>query len=175
MRDASGHPSPRPIPQRASSAQVPVLDDPLARPDRARPPALDEPLEHRPQRLRHHIRRPPPQHPANSACRRRIVDDDDVRPYLPIVPGGRQESATEQQVWCLVAPDSVADPCRQTASGRRRSRRAWNPAAHAAPDVGSVTPAARPRRPPLRVPAAPLGHLVAKSAGSMPCGEAPPL
>ncbi len=39
--------------------QVPLYGDHEPRPDREGPPALDQPMESRPQRIRHHLRRPP--------------------------------------------------------------------------------------------------------------------
>ena len=51
-----------PTPQRArpqtSSDQMPLPRRQIARPERKRPGTLDEPVEARPQRLRHHLRRP---------------------------------------------------------------------------------------------------------------------
>jgi hypothetical protein len=49
---------PRPLPQRASSDEVPVPGADEPRPDRQGPQTLDQPVEGRPQRLRHHLRRP---------------------------------------------------------------------------------------------------------------------
>jgi putative transposase len=49
---------PRALPQRAGRAQAPVPDHRQPRPHRAGPPAVDQPLEGRPQRLRHRLRRP---------------------------------------------------------------------------------------------------------------------
>ncbi len=46
------------LPQRAGRPEMPVPDDHQPGSDRARPPAVDQPLEGRPQRLRHHLRRP---------------------------------------------------------------------------------------------------------------------
>src|SRR5215467_38405 len=50
---------PWPLPDRAGGPEVPVPGDHEPRPDRPRPPAVDQPVEGRPQRLRHHLRRPP--------------------------------------------------------------------------------------------------------------------
>ena len=61
----AGGPRPRPLPQRAGRAQVPLPGHPIARPDRPRPGTMGDPLEARPQRLRHHLRRPDrPERPA---------------------------------------------------------------------------------------------------------------
>jgi hypothetical protein len=48
---------PRPLPQRAGRAQAPVFDHRQPGPHRPRPPALDQPLEGRAERLRHRLRR----------------------------------------------------------------------------------------------------------------------
>jgi transposase-like protein len=56
--DAQGDPGTRPLPQRAGRPEVPLPRGPQPRSDRQGPPALDEPLEARPQRLRHRLRRP---------------------------------------------------------------------------------------------------------------------
>ena len=50
---------PRSFPDRAGGAEVPVPGDHEPGPDRPRPPAVDQPVEGRPERLRHHLRRPP--------------------------------------------------------------------------------------------------------------------
>jgi putative transposase len=50
---------PRPLPDRAGSAEVPVPGDHEPGPDRPRQAAVDQPVEGRPERLRHHLRRPP--------------------------------------------------------------------------------------------------------------------
>ena len=55
----AGDPSKRALPQRAGRDEMPLHGRALARPDRHRPGTMDEPLEARPQRLRHHLRRPP--------------------------------------------------------------------------------------------------------------------
>ena len=61
---ARGH-----FPQRASSAQVPLPHRQVPRPDRQRSRPLDEPLEARSQRLRHHLRRPTLHHqPLKPPC-----------------------------------------------------------------------------------------------------------
>jgi putative transposase len=49
---------PRALPQRAGRAQAPVFDRGQPGPHRPWPPALDQPLEGRAQRLRHRLRRP---------------------------------------------------------------------------------------------------------------------
>jgi putative transposase len=49
---------PRTLPQRAGRSEMPVPDDHQPGSDRAGPPAVDQPVEGRPQRLRHHLRRP---------------------------------------------------------------------------------------------------------------------
>jgi len=51
--------SPRPLPHRAGCPHVPLPGDHEAGPDRPRPPAVDQPGEGRPQRLRHRLRRQP--------------------------------------------------------------------------------------------------------------------
>jgi transposase InsO family protein len=48
---------------RTSRAQVPLPGDHEPRPDREGPPTLDQPVEGPPQRLRHHLRRPPQRRP----------------------------------------------------------------------------------------------------------------
>jgi len=50
---------PRPLPHRAGRPQMPLPGDHEPRPDRARPPAVDQPVEGPLERLRHHLRRPP--------------------------------------------------------------------------------------------------------------------
>jgi len=50
---------PRALPQRAGGPEMPVPDDRESGPDRARSPAMDQPLEGRPERLRYRLRRPP--------------------------------------------------------------------------------------------------------------------
>ena len=52
---------PRPLPDRAGgvSPEVPVPGDHEHGPDREGPQAMDQPVEGRPERLRHHLRRPP--------------------------------------------------------------------------------------------------------------------
>ncbi len=50
---------PRSLPHRAGRHEVPVPCDHEPRPDRERPQAVDQPVESRPQRVRHHLRRPP--------------------------------------------------------------------------------------------------------------------
>jgi putative transposase len=49
----------RALPQRASSVEVPLPRRQIPGSERHRPGTLDEPLEARPQRLHHHLRRPP--------------------------------------------------------------------------------------------------------------------
>ena len=56
-------PSPRPLPDRARRAQVPVLGDPLTRPDRPRAGPLGRALEASVERIRDHLRRPYPPQP----------------------------------------------------------------------------------------------------------------
>jgi putative transposase len=50
---------PRPLPHRAGRPQVPLPGDHEPGPHRQGPQAVDQPVEGRPQRLRHHLRRPP--------------------------------------------------------------------------------------------------------------------
>src|SRR5215813_1711788 len=50
---------PRPLPDRAGGPEVPVPGDHEPGPDRPRPQAVDQPVEGRPERLRHDLRRPP--------------------------------------------------------------------------------------------------------------------
>ena len=50
---------PRPLPHRAGRPQVPVPGAQEPGPHRQGPQTLDQPVESRPQRLRHHLRRPP--------------------------------------------------------------------------------------------------------------------
>src|SRR6266545_4011799 len=52
--NARGH-----FPTEQAAPEVPVPGDHEPRPDRPGPPALDQPVEGRPQCLRHHLRRPP--------------------------------------------------------------------------------------------------------------------
>ena len=54
-----GSERPRPLPDRTGRPQMPVPGDHEPRPDRQGPSAVDQPLEGRTQRLRHHLRRPP--------------------------------------------------------------------------------------------------------------------
>ena len=54
---------PRPLPDRAGRPQVPVPGDHEPGPDRQGPQTLDQPVEGRPERLRHHLRRPPQRGP----------------------------------------------------------------------------------------------------------------
>ena len=56
----SGGPSPRALPDRAGRAEVPVPGHPIPRPHRTGPSTMDQALEARSQRLRHHLRRPLP-------------------------------------------------------------------------------------------------------------------
>ena len=56
---APGRERPRPLPHRAGRPQMPLPGDHEPGPDRPRPQTLDQPVEGRPQRLRHHLRRPP--------------------------------------------------------------------------------------------------------------------
>ena len=56
---AAGGERPRPFPHRAGRAQVPVPGDHEPGPDREGPQAVDQPVEGRPERVRHHLRRPP--------------------------------------------------------------------------------------------------------------------
>ena len=48
---------PRPLPQRRGGTEVPLPRHPVPRPDRTRSGTMGHPLEGRPQRLRHHLRR----------------------------------------------------------------------------------------------------------------------
>ncbi len=52
-------PSTRALPERASRVEMPSYGGQILGSERHRPGTLDEPLEARPQRLRHHLRRPP--------------------------------------------------------------------------------------------------------------------
>ncbi len=52
-------PSERSLPERTGGDQMHLPRRQIARPERHRPGTLDEPLEARTQRLRHHLRRPP--------------------------------------------------------------------------------------------------------------------
>ena len=56
---AAGGERPRPLPDRAGRPQVPVPGDHEPGPDREGPQAVDQPVEGRLERLRHHLRRPP--------------------------------------------------------------------------------------------------------------------
>ena len=56
---AAGGECPRSFPDRAGRPQVPVPGDHEPGPDREGPQAVDQPVEGRPERLRHHLRRPP--------------------------------------------------------------------------------------------------------------------
>ena len=56
---AAGGERPRPLPHRAGRPQMPLPGDHEPRPDREGPQTLDQPVESRPERLRHHLRRPP--------------------------------------------------------------------------------------------------------------------
>ena len=56
---AAGGQCPRPLPDRAGGSEVPVPGDPEPGPHRQGPPAVDQPVEGRSERLRHHLRRPP--------------------------------------------------------------------------------------------------------------------
>ena len=51
--------SPRPLPHRAGRPQAPLPGHHQPGPHRPRTPALVQPVERRPERLRHHLRRPP--------------------------------------------------------------------------------------------------------------------
>ena len=55
---AAGGECPRPLPDRAGRPEVPVPGDQEPGPHREGPQALDQPVEGRPERLRHHLRRP---------------------------------------------------------------------------------------------------------------------
>jgi putative transposase len=57
-RFAPRGPRPRPLPNRAGRAEMPVPDRAQPGPDRPRPPALEQQVEGRPQRVRQHLRRP---------------------------------------------------------------------------------------------------------------------
>ena len=50
---------PRPLPDRAGRPQAPLPHRPQPRPHRARTATLEQPVESRPERLRHHLRRTP--------------------------------------------------------------------------------------------------------------------
>jgi hypothetical protein len=52
------HPSQRAFPQRAGSLEMPLPDRALTRPDRQRPDTMGDQMGTRPQRVRHHLRRP---------------------------------------------------------------------------------------------------------------------
>jgi putative transposase len=54
-----GRQRPRPLPDRAGRPEMPVPGDHEPGPDRPGPAAVDQPVEGRPERLRHHLRRPP--------------------------------------------------------------------------------------------------------------------
>ena len=56
---AAGGERPRPLPDRAGRPEVPVPGDHEPGPHREGPQAVDQPVEGRPERLRHHLRRPP--------------------------------------------------------------------------------------------------------------------
>ncbi|RPE37168.1 mutator family transposase [Kitasatospora cineracea] len=60
---SGGRPGTRALPDRAGRPQVRLHGRHVARPDRHRPQALDDPLEGGPQRLRNHLRRPPLRRP----------------------------------------------------------------------------------------------------------------
>lgn len=51
---------PRPLPERAGRVEVSVPGDPIAGPHRSRPNPMDDALETRVERLRHHLQRPLP-------------------------------------------------------------------------------------------------------------------
>jgi hypothetical protein len=53
----------RPLPHRTGRPQAPLPSHPQPRPHRARPQTLVQPVERRPERLRHHLRRPPQRGP----------------------------------------------------------------------------------------------------------------
>ena len=54
----AGGPGPRPLPQRAGRAEVPLPGHPIPGPHRQGQGTLDDAVEARPERLRHHLRRP---------------------------------------------------------------------------------------------------------------------
>ena len=56
----AGGQGPRPLPDRAGRAEVPLPGHPVPRPHRDRPSPMDDALEASPQRVRHHLRRPVP-------------------------------------------------------------------------------------------------------------------
>ena len=56
----AGDQGPRPLPDRAGRAEVPLPGDPIAGPDRARPGTMDDAVEASAQRVRDHLRRPLP-------------------------------------------------------------------------------------------------------------------
>jgi hypothetical protein len=56
----AGGQGPRPLPDRAGGAKVPLPGHPILGPDRNRPDPMDDALETRTQRVRHHLQRPLP-------------------------------------------------------------------------------------------------------------------
>ena len=93
-------PSPRPLPERAGRHEMPLPRRQIARPHRHRPGTLDEPLEARPQRLRHHLRRPALLEPNEPSTTMKQPDplhrssdspdgDDNARPVRERRVGGR--------------------------------------------------------------------------------------
>ena len=56
----AGGQGPRPLPDRAGRAEVPLPGHPLPRPDRPGQDPMDDAVETRPERFRHHLRRPVP-------------------------------------------------------------------------------------------------------------------
>ena len=60
---AAGSERPRPLPHRAGRDEVPLPGDHEPGPDREGPQTLDQPVEGRLERVRHHLRRPPHRRP----------------------------------------------------------------------------------------------------------------
>src|SRR3954451_8515683 len=86
----ASRPGPRAFPERAGRAEMPVPCDPQPGPDRYRPRPMDDALEARAERLRHHLRCP-------LAARRDLLTEEPETPIL-VRPRRADRQAVEPTV-----------------------------------------------------------------------------